>query len=503
MGISVKQSGAVVLLVLAISAGFSPGEATTSRYAISFDRQSQLTHETLMHPRNFGPILTSTGDGQGWFYYPASDRYIMWFYNGPYSTNHITEFHMSTFVASVDFSRTTSYDISMGWTTPAWINSSAPPMPSDMPTLDQERSLIAERSYASGDSLILGEATIEQNRRSKTTNYNPAWVFVSASGQNLMLFRWLEHETVPKRRANSGGGSSSPPFVLVDTGNSGQAPNGGVDVVTDNQPTVSPPAIPQAVAKSPYSQLSTLFSQPADVANTAFARISGWGVLSDYSMGPIMADDWVSGGSQSIKGFRWWGLFSSWTQSTPPSQKPVGFHIGIWSDNPDVDFPATLLWDTTVTYWTWAYSGHLSDAWGQAGVESVFEFTSLLSQGDWFHPSPVAGTKYWISISAVYSQISSQPFNWMARQNQGTSSAVVVQQIGSTLPGQVAQWPPTVGVAFLTGAPVNSPTGVPWDMAYELISSGRTGGVAPGGDLNGDGVLDVKDISILMGLWID
>ena len=93
----------------------------------------------------------------------------------------------------------------------------------------------------------------------------------------------------------------------------------------------------------------------------------------------------------------------------------------------------------------------------------------------------------------------------MTRQNQGTFPAVVIQQIGSTLPGQIGLWPPSVGDTFLTGAPVNFPAGVPWDMSFELISSGAGGGggIAPGGDLNGDGVVDVQDVSILMGLWLD
>ena len=62
---------------------------------------------------------------------------------------------------------------------------------------------------------------------------------------------------------------------------------------------------------------------------------------------------------------------------------------------------------------------------------------------------------------------------------------------------------PSRGESFRTGAPVNFPADVPWDMSFELISSGGTGGIAPGGDLNGDGVVDVQDVSILMGLWLD
>ena len=67
-----------------------------------------------------------------------------------------------------------------------------------------------------------------------------------------------------------------------------------------------------------------------------------------------------------------------------------------------------------------------------------------------------------------------EPFSWMTRPNQGTSTAVLIQQIGSSLPGQIGQWPPTVGDTFLTGTPINYPNGVPWDLSFELISSCRT-----------------------------
>ena len=289
----------------------------------------------------------------------------------------------------------------------------------------------------------------------------------------------------------------------------GEVEDYAVTILTAGGPPTPPPPTPTGATKSPLAKYSTIFSQPADVADLGTSRIGGWGILSDYALGPIMADDWTAGGAQSIQGIRWWGLFTNWTQPTPPSQLPTSFHIGIWSDNPIAPFPATLIWETTVSNWAWAYSGQLLDSRGQLGVESVFEFTSLLSQDSWFHPNPVPGTPYWISISAIYGLgQTSEPFSWMTRQNQGTSAAVVIQQIGSVLPGQLGQWPPSLGESFQTGAPVNFPAGVPWDMSFELISSGLvssggTGGIAPGGDLNGDGVVDVQDVSILMGLWLD
>lgn len=343
-----------------------------------------------------------------------------------------------------------------------------------------------------GDWLDIGEQIIVD--RPITTGTSQLTFSVSAvalPGQSYARFRF-----------NTTGGLSH-----LGEAADGEVEDYAVTILTSGggQPPPPPPT-PTAATKSPSSKYSTLFSQPADVADAGTSRIGGWGIPSDYVLGPIMADDWTAAGAQSVQGIRWWGLFPNWTQPIPPSGLPTSFHIGIWSDNPAAPFPATMIWETNATSWSWAFSGQLLDARGQLGVESVFEFTTLLSQDRWFHPNPVPGTQYWISIAAIngVGQLTG-PFSWLTRQNQGTFPAVVIQQIGSSLPGQISQWPPTVGDSFQTGAPVNFPAGVPWDMSFELISSGPGGGggIAPGGDLNGDGIVDIEDVSILMGLWLD
>ena len=341
-----------------------------------------------------------------------------------------------------------------------------------------------------GDWLDVGEQIIvDRPITAGTSQLTFPVSTVAIPGQSFARFRF-----------NTSGGLSH-----LGEATDGEVEDYAVTILTSGGGQEPPdPPTPTGATKSPSSKYSTVFSQPADVADAGTSRIGGWGIPSDYVLGPILADDWVAGGPQSIQGIRWWGLFDNWTQPIPPSQLPTSFHIGIWSDNPAAPFPATLIWETNASFWSWAFSGQLLDSRGQLGVESVFEFTALLSQDSWFHPNPAPGTKYWISIAAIYSlgQIS-EPFSWMTRQNQGTFPAVVIQQIGSTLPGQIGVWPPSVGDSFLTGAPVNFPAGVPWDMSFELISSGGGGGIPPGGDLNGDGVVDVEDVSILMGLWLD
>jgi hypothetical protein len=145
------------------------------------------------------------------------------------------------------------------------------------------------------------------------------------------------------------------------------------------------------------------------------------------------------------------------------------------------------------------------DARGQEGGEAVFEFTTLLSQDKWFKPTP--GIRYWISISAIYGsgQQVAKSFAWLTRKNQGTRAAVTIQQIAGSQSGTVHEWPPVQGDKFKVGMPVTYPGNVPWDMAFQLISSGKVScsSTCKRGDLNCDGVVDLKDVSILMSLWLD
>ena len=264
---------------------------------------------------------------------------------------------------------------------------------------------------------------------------------------------------------------------------------------------------PTLVPKSPADLFGMTINQSADLANDVPGLISGWGMPANYTGGPMSADDWTAADTKPLQGFRWWGIFEGWNRSSMPMQHPSGFHIGIWSDNPIAPFPATLIWETTVSCWVWAYNGQLIDARGQVGGEAVFEFTGLLSHDNWFYPQ--AGTTYWISISAIYGtpeQVTA-PFAWLTRRNQGTLAAVEIQQIGSSIPGQMGQWPPVPGNVFQVGTPITFGN-TPWDMAFQLIASspdgsggGTTGCVR--GDLNCDGLRDIKDVSILMGLWLD
>ena len=244
---------------------------------------------------------------------------------------------------------------------------------------------------------------------------------------------------------------------------------------------------------APANQLVPLWSQPATLIDNNTALVNGWTVDSVYQTGPIIADDWTVTGAKPIQGFRWWGTFDTWSSNVMPPELPNAFHIGIWTDDPQTGSPNTLIWETTCLYWTWAYTGTLDDG------TSVFEFSCFLPQDEWFVPNSSSPTSYWTSISAIYlnTQPVSTPWGWLTREPVQGNPAIMIQSVT----GNLSQWPPAMGSIFLTGQPVTDAGNIGQDMSFNLLTNqppGTGGGGSQSGDLNGDGVVDIADMSVLM-----
>ncbi len=261
----------------------------------------------------------------------------------------------------------------------------------------------------------------------------------------------------------------------------------------------SGPVVTTLTPVPPSNTVVAQWSQPAQRFDANHPTLNGWNVLSNHGNGPTVADDWTLSQTMAIQGFRWWGAFDQWSLSALPEQLPEAFHIGIWSNNPTSGGPSTLLWETLNDTWNWALAGQLQD--GQA----TFEFSAYLSQDEWFIPENLtATTTYWVSISAVYNT-SSQiiwPWQWLTTPESHNSPAIMIQSVTDGATGQV--WPPTVGNTFLSGDYVAYPANIGWDMAFELMTNKPvtpSGGETPvQGDLNGDGVVNGIDLSILISL---
>jgi hypothetical protein len=278
---------------------------------------------------------------------------------------------------------------------------------------------------------------------------------------------------------------------------------------TNPNPDPDPNPNPGIAAKSPTNQYASKWNQPADVVDSTYNFVYGWNPITRRSTIPLIADDWRSDSALPVQGIRWWGAFDNWITAEMPVTLPTAFHFGMWSHNPVLNKPGTLLWENTTTSWAWAYTGQIQDAQGQIGGEAVFEFTALLSQDDWFYPSTAPSTVYWLSITPIYptNVTSATPWGWMTRQNSGTLTAERILSVYNP-----TQWPPVLGSTYAAGTPITYPATTPWDMTFQLITSQPGSGGPSGsttdlasaiGDLNDDGNIDINDLYILLGFVLN
>ncbi|MCH8217238.1 MAG: hypothetical protein IH892_10755, partial [Planctomycetes bacterium] len=173
----------ISLLVAATWAGSAGAQGnshlTRYEYDITFDLSGQL----------------SAGSGEGyagtWYYYPASDRYIMWFGNGIYDPTRNADYDFWSLIEIVNPNRRLSAELHRGWTTPEWsaLNSSVPPLPSDMDTLAKEGQYLRDSQTSSLTDVIMASTASVEKHFFRSIRYCPSWFFVSVSGKNAHVFR--------------------------------------------------------------------------------------------------------------------------------------------------------------------------------------------------------------------------------------------------------------------------------------------------------------------------
>lgn len=350
-----------------------------------------------------------------------------------------------------------------------------------------------------GDWADIGEHILADEPVIPGQNTMSFYVPISAvAGQSFARFRYNSSGGIGVSGLTSEGEVEDYAVTIL----SGSDPDPGPD------PGPGPAPDPGVTPKSPSDQYGSKWFQPVDLLESTFNFVYGWNIVTREDSIPLLADDWHSTDVLPVQGFRWWGAFDNWLLAEMPSDLPLGFQFGIWTHNPGAEKPGTLVWQHTAIDWTWAYTGQVQDALGQIGGESAFEFTTLLSQDQWFYPSAAPGTVYWVSITPIYTSgvVSATPWGWLTRQ---TTSTLPAERILSVF--NPAQWPPQLGSTYAAGSPVTYPATTPWDMAFELITS-QLGGGASGsnsdlmnaiGDLNDDGVIDINDLYILLGFVLN
>jgi hypothetical protein len=145
-----------------------------------------------------GNTIESEGDGEGWYYYPDSDVYRMWFYNGPYDPDRKGYLDYHVYTKAVDPTRMTYVMAYFGWTTPEWssLKQGRPPMPDDMPTLNEEARYMSGSRIYEVEGFVTG--TAETIRSESIDEYNPEWVCIEIRARNAYIYRGAFHECVPK-----------------------------------------------------------------------------------------------------------------------------------------------------------------------------------------------------------------------------------------------------------------------------------------------------------------
>lgn len=158
---------------------------------------------------NDGNLVAGDGDGEGWHYYATSDRYRMWFYNGPYDVSRKGRLEYWLYIKPVDPGKPTYADINFGWATAEWsrLGRGGPPLPGDVPTTTEEADYIAGAHLHTVDN-VWGFESIEPVDSCTIDAYNPEWVSIDITGRNAYIYRGAFHECLPKDSSSGGGGAT-------------------------------------------------------------------------------------------------------------------------------------------------------------------------------------------------------------------------------------------------------------------------------------------------------
>ncbi len=197
----------------------------------------------------------------------------------------------------------------------------------------------------------------------------------------------------------------------------------------------------------------------------------GWNEQSVWgqSQTQIVADDWLCEAPGPVTDIHWWGSFLGSPYPDPPMM-PDAFRITFWTnvlagfDEP-FSHPGEVIWEiycTKDTY-TWEWAGWDYDPRDpDAPMEACFKFEQQLKPEEYFHQEWYGSGKiYWVSIAAVYSfAIPQYPFGLKTRERFFEDDAVTI-----TDPTD-----PVLGSHYMAGRPIEYPTGISWDVAFELTT---------------------------------
>ena len=163
-----------------------------------------------------GEVVAGDGSGYGdgsWYYYPNTDWWNQWFFNGEYDSRRrkIIEVDLSFRVLDAMAATGGSVEVAVNWTTGAWpidMGNPVPPLPRDIKSASHEQQVI-------GRYTIVPRRDIRQslfiNTSYEITDFCPGWISIDIRGTNVSVEGLVRHDCVQK-------GGPTPPLEDRDFG---------------------------------------------------------------------------------------------------------------------------------------------------------------------------------------------------------------------------------------------------------------------------------------------
>ncbi len=161
-----------------------------------------------------GVFLNGFGEdayGEGWYYYPNTGWWNVWFYDHPFDPTRMKEFFAWANILPVIPGTPSMIEIAINWSTPEWPPGLPPPVP-PLDPVEEQMSIGRETFYFFEGILEPGGPPAEFDF--VIPNYNPEWVSMDVRGSNFVIDGVIEHTCLPQ----GGGEEQSLDLAFVITG---------------------------------------------------------------------------------------------------------------------------------------------------------------------------------------------------------------------------------------------------------------------------------------------
>ena len=151
---------------------WEPSPPVTNQFWIALDQMGN-PDPTLTGGTDYYDDGTSLN---GWYYYPSTDWWNIWFYDHPFDYNRIKKIFTSFFIEKYDLGQPSYVEVAINWATDLWLPDNPPPIPPD------------DEPFIAREVFLIGQ-DIEGFYEYFTTilEYNPEWVSIDVRGYNFII----------------------------------------------------------------------------------------------------------------------------------------------------------------------------------------------------------------------------------------------------------------------------------------------------------------------------